>query len=90
MKIEIIKHENVLPNGTFKGKIGAVEVKGKIVMSAADGGCDRIGCGCSVGHWIAIVNPRTEDGVVEGVRVQFDDKAEMEKFFRDREMIATV
>ena len=33
MKVETFKHENVLPNGTFADQAGAVEVKGKIVMT---------------------------------------------------------
>lgn len=79
MKIESFKHENVLPNGTFSDKSGAVETNGKILMSPPDGGCTIEGCGCSKGHWLTIVKPRTEDGVVEGMTVFFDNFAEMQK-----------
>ncbi len=86
MKIENVKHENVLPNGTFSDKAGAVEVNGKIVMSQNGGGCSLEGCSCSDGHWITIVKPLTEEGIVEGVRVVFDNQLEMQKFFDEREM----
>jgi len=86
MKVETFRHENVLPNGTFAYQAGAVEVKGKIVMSQNNGGCGIDTCHCSDGHWITIVKPRTEEGVVEGMKVNFDDMSEMQKFFDEREL----
>lgn len=87
MKIEKIIHDQVQPDGTFSSLGGAIETKGKIVMSQADGGCDLDNCKCSEGHWITIVLPRTKGGVVEGVKVKFDNKAEMDKFLNDGELI---
>ncbi len=86
MKIETFKHENVLPDGTFSDKLGAVETKGRIVMSATNGGCGSKGCHCSDGHWISIVKPRTEQGTIEGMKVKFDSKAEMNKFLNERDL----
>lgn len=89
MKIKTFKHENVLPNGTFANQNGAVEVKGVITMSKKNGGCGLKSCHCSDGHWITIVKPRTDDGVVEGIRVEFDDMTEMQKFFNERKLFCS-
>ena len=89
MKIKTFRHENVLPNGTFADRDGAVEVSGKIVMSQNSGGCGLDTCNCSEGHWITIVKPRTSDGIVEGVSVKFDDMKEMQKLFDERELFLT-
>lgn len=87
MKVEAFKHEGVKPDGTFENKAGAVYTKGRIIMSRENGGCDLHGCTCSEGHWITIVEPRTEDGIVEGVKVMFDNKSEMDTFLKKRELI---
>lgn len=86
MKVETFKHENVLPDGTFSDKSGAVRVKGGIRMSQNNGGCGLDACRCSDGHWITIAKPRTKDGIVEGLCVRFDNQLEMEEFFKNRNM----
>lgn len=86
MKIETFRHTKVKPNGTFENKLGAVITEGGIRMSPDRGGCDLKGCRCSEGHWITIVKPRTAKGVVEGTRVKFDNKAEMDEFLRTKEL----
>ena len=86
MKISLIKHENVLPDGTFANERGAVEVKGKVIMSAGEG-CGLDNCHCSDGHWITICLPRTEDGVVLGIKAKFDNGREMKKFLDEHELI---
>jgi hypothetical protein len=80
MKIESFKWEGVKADG-------AVETKGKIVMSQDNGGCGIDTCHCSDGHWLTIVKPRTEDGIVEGLKVKFENKSEMEEFFKSCELV---
>lgn len=87
MKIESFKWEGVKPDGTFENEAGAVETKGKIVMSQDNGGCGIDTCHCSDGHWLTIVKPRTEDGIVEGLKVKFENKSEMEEFFKSCELV---
>ena len=87
MKIESFKWEGVKPDGTFENEAGAVETKGKIVMSQDNGGCGIDDCHCSDGHWLTIVNPRTEEGVVEGLKVKFENKSEMDEFFKSCELV---
>jgi len=84
MKIEKFKHENVLPDGTFINKAGEVETNGKILISKNNGSCDLNDCKCSEGHWITIVQPRTKEGIVEGLKVKFDSKVEMQKLLCGR------
>ena len=86
MHIKKFRHENVLPDGTFSNQSGSVETKGKIIMSQENGGCSLSHCSCSEGHWISICAPRTPDGVVEGIKVIFDNKAEMQLFLKQREL----
>ena len=86
MKIETKKHIGVKPDGTFKNKLGAVETKGKIIMSNGEG-CGLSGCKCSEGHWLTIVQPRTSKGVVKVVKVVFDDSKEMNGFLKNHELI---
>jgi len=82
MKIVKFKHEGVKPDGTFYDGLGCVMVDGGINVSQPEGGCDIKTCTCSEGHWICIVAPRTDDGVVEGITVHFDDAAEMHEYFQ--------
>ncbi len=86
MKIETFKHVGVKPNGTFtKGRLGAVTTVGAIRMSKGEG-CGLDTCNCSAGHWIMIAAPRTKKGVVEGIRVTFDNQKEMNKFLKNHEL----
>ena len=85
-KIEKVIHEGVLPDGTFKNEPGAVVVNGSVRMSQKEGGCDVKKCKCSNGHWLSIVMPRTENGIVECISVTFDSQEEMNAFFVSREI----
>lgn len=85
MKIETFIHENVKRDGTLEGGVGSVEVDGCIRMSEGEG-CDLEGCTCSEGHWISITAPRDSYGRVQGIKVQFDDGAEMKRFFKWHEL----
>lgn len=85
MKIEKIVHENVKRNGTFEDRPGAVETDGVIRMSDGDG-CGAQGCHCSDGHWISVFLPRNSYGIVEGIKVTFDDGNEMQRFFNSKEI----
>ena len=86
MKTRTFRHENVLPNGTFSDKPGAVGTKGGIRMSVKGGGCGMRHCGCSPGHWITVSQPRTNEGVVTGETVKFDNKKEMEQYLIDNNL----
>lgn len=86
MKIRSFRHTGVKPNGTFENEAGAVVTQGRVSMSAVNGGCGAGNCNCSEGHWVSIVKPRTQEGVVEGMTIQFDDQAEMNKFLRGQDL----
>lgn len=87
MKIEKFKHTGVNPDGTFKNKAGSVETAGIISMSDENGGCGIPLCKCSPGHWVTIVMPRSKGGIVEGVKVQFENRDEMDGFLKYRRLI---
>ena len=77
MRIENLIHRNVQPDGTFLDHKGAVHIKGSCAISWGEG-CGLDHCKCSPGYWISIILPRTEEGIVEVVRVKFEDLKEME------------
>lgn len=79
MKIETFKTKNVAEDGKVKNG-GAVVTKGAIYDSAVGGGCGSPGCRCSDGHWISVIQPRTKNGVVEGVKFIFETEAEKHQF----------
>ena len=87
MHTKTFKHENVLPDGTFKDQPGAVVTNGKTNMSAPNGGCGLPGCNCSPGHYIAVIKPRTENGIVEDITIHFRDKEEMNTFIETKELL---
>ena len=84
MKIETHFTKGVAPDGTVESG-GAVNVNGGIRMSHIDGGCGSKGCHCSDGHWISIIKPRTDEGIVEAVKMTFDDRAEMDHYLIEKE-----
>ena len=86
MKITKYRHTGVLPDGVVKGG-GAVHTEQMIRMSPKNGGCGISTCHCSDGHWISIGLGRTEDGIVEGITVRFDNQKEMNKFLKERFLI---
>lgn len=86
MKFEKIVHESVNPDGAFQDQPGAVKTEGSVIMSQEDGGCDVKGCKCSEGHWLSVFMPRTKDGIVEGVKVTFDNWGEMQLFLSMRDV----
>jgi hypothetical protein len=88
MKTTTYRHENVLPDGTFSDKRGAVHTTPVTTMSydSPRGGCGLPHCGCSPGHWISINKGRTDDGVVEGYNIKFDNKDEMDQYLLDNGM----
>jgi hypothetical protein len=81
MKTTTFRHENVLSDGTFSNKSGAVVTTASVTMSYNNesGGCGLSGCNCSPGHWLSIVKARTDDGIVEGFTIHFDNKNEMDE-----------
>ena len=85
MKIEEIIHTHVKRDGTFEHGPGAVETSGCIRMS--DGcGCGIPNCHCSDGYWISVFLP-LENRMVKGIKVTFDNKKEMDYFFKFHEII---
>ncbi len=87
MKVEKFRYEGIRPDGTFSdGRAGSIETRGGIAMSKDKGGCNQDGCNCSGGHWITVTTSRTEQGVVEGISLEFDNSSEMQKFFDTGEL----
>lgn len=86
MKVEKFIHTGVKPDGTFENEAGAVHVEGLVMMGTGEG-CGLSGCHCSDGYWITIGLPRTKEGVVEGIKVRFDNKREFDKFIRNHQII---
>jgi hypothetical protein len=78
MKIEKILHEGVDKNGIIK-EGGAVGVDGDILVGRGQG-CGLPNCHCSEGYWLSLILPRSDKGVVEGVKVVFANKQEMDKY----------
>ncbi len=76
------KHTGVKPDGTFKNKPGAVNVKKGVTISAPRGGCGMLGCNCSPGHWIVISNGRTKAGVLTGKTIHFDTRKELLEYMK--------
>ena len=66
------KHEGVRKDGSFKKEAGSVEVNGK-VRESINGSCDMPPCKCSEGHWVAIIEKRTSEGIVKGKTIYFDN-----------------
>ena len=67
MKFEKYKYKGVAPDGTVEDG-GAVFTKGGIYIGVGKG-CDQFS--------ITVTMPRTEGGIVEGIKVTFDSRAEM-------------
>ena len=80
MKYKKILHENVLPDGTFSNKRGAIKTDGGVIIGRGEG-CGLPTCNCSPGYYITIITP-LKDGKVEGINVTFKNKKEMEKYFK--------
>lgn len=78
MTTKKIIHENVLQDGTFSDKSGAIETKGWLRTGRGEG-CGLPGCHCSDGYYVSIGMP-LKDGKVEGIITYFKSKKEMDKF----------
>ena len=89
MKIEKFVHKGVSADGKCKDG-GAVYTAGHIGMSQKNGGCGETTCHCSDGHWISVALPRTRAGVVEGIKILFDDEAELKTFLKQRSLTMEV
>lgn len=85
MQVEKFIHKGVGPDGKVNSG-GAVLTKPFIRMSMGEG-CGLRGCHCSDGYWISIGLARTEDGVVEGVIVRFENAEEMKAFLETHEVV---
>lgn len=83
MQVKNFRHENVRPDGTFEHEAGAVVTTGRISTSHPKGGCGAGRCNCSPGHWLSVVKPRTENGIVEGYYIQFDSRKELETYVNE-------
>jgi len=82
MKMETFETKNVAEDGTVKDG-GAVITTGAIRRSHPDGGCGTGNCSCSPGHWVSIIEPRTEDGIVKATKIHFESREEMEEYLKD-------
>jgi len=87
MEINKFKHNDVNEDGTCLTG-GAVEIGGSVRFSDKEGGCGSMGCDCSPGHWVCIIFPRTEDGNVNGVSINFDNKIQLIKFIENMKAAA--
>ena len=77
MNIEKYVHKDVNKKGIVKSG-GAVETKPFLRIGRANG-CGLPDCHCSDGYWISI-GFGLKKGVVEGVKVTFEDKEEMKRY----------
>lgn len=77
MDIEYFAVTGVGPDGLVQGG-GAVAIDGGVRRSAPQGGCGAPGCACSPGHWISVIQPRSEDGVVAGYTAHFSSREELD------------
>jgi len=86
MKFEKFKYENVSPEGLIPNDGGQIAVVGMILdstnkeakMTKHSVDLDTLKSSCEeVKNWLTIVMPRTNDGVVEGIKVEFDSIGEM-------------
>lgn len=81
MEIKTFKYENVSSEGLLPNDGGQIGVDGNI-MHSINHGCDENGK-----HYITISSHRTEDGVVEGIKVVFDDAEEMLRHLPDTSLL---
>jgi hypothetical protein len=82
MKLTKIIHKNVLPDGTFSDKKGAIVTTGTIRMGRGEG-CGLKNCNCSPGYYVTILMP-LKSRKVEGVKAEFESESEMNKFLEAR------
>lgn len=80
MKIETLKYEHVQPDGTYLNTSLKIETKGKVVIHQENRFSSKEDCKQTGGNGIAIYKPRTDEGVVEVVRVEFDSLYEFLDF----------
>lgn len=76
MEITKFVHEGVSKTGICKTG-GAVITGGDVIILRGQG-CGLKGCHCSDGYSLSIILPRTSEGIVEGIRVKFKNRQEME------------
>lgn len=77
MNVEEIKYLNVALDGKIGKSNNTIRVNGGIIISHSEGGCGVHGCHCSDGFCVAVLKPRTPDGIVEGLKIRFKDRKEM-------------
>lgn len=58
-------------------------VSGGITESHKDGGCGTENCNCSPGHWVTINLPMDDNGDVETIRVDFENRDDLIRFIGD-------
>lgn len=75
MKIEEFIHRGVRKDGTVKGG-GAVHTDARVIIIR--GSCGLGNCHCSDGYSLTLGLP-LKNGIVRGLKVKFDNKAEMKK-----------
>lgn len=73
-------HQDVNEDGTLKDDSGSVTTKGRISKSDPNGGCGAGECNCSSGHWICVVHPRTQEGIVSGFNLKFNSEKNLNQF----------
>ena len=66
--------------GKMYVKSGCIVTRGSVRMGRGEG-CGVSKCGCSEGYWISIIMPVNRKGTVDGIKVLFNNKKEMDKFF---------
>jgi len=75
MKFEKIIVNNVNENGTVANDGGQIDVNGGFLNSENNPSGDNV-----PKHYVTLTMPRTDDGIVEGIKVMFDNLSEMERF----------
>ena len=74
MQFKKIVHKEVKEDGTFKNEKGAVHTKGKVMFGVDDCPLDNPPV-----YWLSVILPRTSEGVVEGIKVEFETREEMRR-----------
>ena len=91
MRLKFIRHEGVELGSELGGATRGMSVEITPLVRFSRGGCNLPGCTCSPnGPWLLALSGRSEDGVILGTLVEFDDGAELAKVLGGGDFAVTV